>query len=169
MVCASIELQIQALEQSLSEGFEEQRERFMAELQSILDRKRNIMKKRLECVQSALRSMVCKKTLSSIFDARQYQLQDLKTDFSKQEEEYEKLIKRKEAIRQEIKETKQKRDELRHFLYRQSGLFHCGNNPDPNDFTCKCNTKKCEKLDKTALFSKIIENNFEQNIDACYV
>ena len=112
------------LEQSLSEGFKQEKDRYIAELKSILEKKRAIMKKRLECVQSALRFSVCKKTLSSLFEARQYQLQDLKTDLSKQEEELEKLTRQKEAIDRKMEEVKERDKEMRKYIYTQSGLFH---------------------------------------------
>ena len=157
------------LEQSLSEGFKQEKDRYIAELKSILEKKRAIMKKRLECVQSALRFSVCKKTLSSLFEARQYQLQDLKTDLSKQEEELEKLTRQKEAIDRKMEEVKERDKEMRKYIYTQSGLFHCGNNPNPNDFTCKCGTEKCQQMEKTDLVREVFSCQFERDRDACYV
>ena len=161
--------QIEVLEENLSEGFKEQKDRYIAELKSILDRKRSIMKKRLQCLQSALCFSVCKKTLSSLFEARQFQLEEFKTDLSQQEQELEKLQKQEEEITREIEQTKEKLKTMRAFVYTQSGLFHCGNNPNPNDWSCLCGTEKCQEMEKTPLFEEVISKEFDQDRDACYV
>ena len=106
-----------------------------------MDRKRSLMKKRLECVQNALRYSVCQKTLSLLFDARQYQLKEFQEDYSKQEEELRKLVKQKEAI----------------------------DNPNPNDFTCKCGTERCQQMDKTELMKEVCTSDFSGNCDNCQV
>lgn len=134
-----------------------------------MDRKRSLMKKRLECVQNALRYSVCQKTLSLLFDARQYQLKEFQEDYSKQEEELRKLIKQKEAIDRESDEVKAKAKEMRRFIYAQSGMYHCGNNPNPNDFTCKCGTERCQQIDKTELMKEVCTSDFSDNCDNCQV
>ena len=93
----------------------------------------------------------------------------LSTQLKAMEEELGKLVKQKEAIDRESDEVKAKAKEMRRFIYAQSGMFHCGNNPNPNDFTCKCGTERCQQMDKTELMKEVCTSDFSGNCDNCQV
>lgn len=115
------------------------------------------------------RCVICKETLSKICEAHLFQLNELQT-------QYDALKTEKDRLLEEQRELKRKREELREiilemraYIYTQSGLFHCKNNPVADDYSCKCGTPTCQCQEKTQLVQDVFNRRFPRDKDRCFV
>ena len=157
------------LEQNLSKDFQEQKEKYKKELNQILEQRRVISKDRLKCLYKMTRCVICKETLSKICEAHLFQLNELQT-------QYDALKTEKDRLLEEQRELKRKREELREiilemraYIYTQSGLFHCKNNPVADDYSCKCGTPTSQCQAQTQLVQDVFNRRFPRDKDRCFV
>ena len=94
-----------------------------------------------------------------------------------QKEEKEKHLADIKAELKAMKVERRRNIYLQEFIYNESGLFRCGNNPDPTALRCVCPGGRCvksvnerkdfEKQEKTSLLQAVFDKAFTTDLDEC--
>ncbi|KAK8830920.1 hypothetical protein WA577_003620 [Blastocystis sp. JDR] len=161
-----LESDIEGMKRELDRGVESQKQAQIEKMKQALAALSVVAAKKQKALHVLLKFSICREAITRVRDAQRQHYDQLAAELSERSSRLEQLVKEKNALEASRNELRGELKNMRSFIYTQSGLFHCKNNPDPNDFSCKCSGGRCEP-ERTTLLQEVFDQKYSTNLNEC--